>query len=391
MHRRRSRSSTSACPTAGVADALEAVAPRPPAEGAEATAALPLVRRLPGLTAIPRARLGRYPTPVERVVGFRAIADFWIKRDDLAADELGGNKIRSLEFLLGHVQPGDEILTLGGEGSTHVLATAIHGARLGARVTAFRWRHDMHPVAERVGKRSTATLAAAGGRATIDRSIVISYLRALFHRSQAAPGGRRHYIPLGGSTPLGILGHVNAALELAEQVRRGELPAPARIVAPLGTGGTVAGLALGARLAGLETVIVGARVGPRIGSNLLQVRRLIAATRRLIRRYSGERLPDVGRDRLEIVHSAYAGAYGRPHPVAEAAAAQLFALRAVRLDATYSAKALAIALDVAATTQAPTLLWHTFDARWLQGEWAVPDPDAAAALVRSDLDPEDVA
>jgi 1-aminocyclopropane-1-carboxylate deaminase/D-cysteine desulfhydrase-like pyridoxal-dependent ACC family enzyme len=137
-------------------------------------------------------------------------------------------------------------------------------------------------------------------------------------------------------------------------------------------------------------VIVGARVGPRIGSNLLQVRRLIAATRRLVRRYSRETLPDVRRDRLEVVHSAYAGAYGKPHPVAEAAGAPHLALRAVRHDPTYSAKALAIALDVAASAQAPTLLWHTFDARWLRGEWAVPDPDVAAALVRSDLDPEDV-
>ena len=56
-----------------------------------------------------------------------------MKREDLSSDVLGGNKVRSLEFLLGGVVEGDTVLTLGGEGSTHVLATAVHAARLGAQ------------------------------------------------------------------------------------------------------------------------------------------------------------------------------------------------------------------------------------------------------------------
>ena len=58
--------------------------------------------------------------------------------------------MRALEFLLGDVRPGDTVLTLGGEGSTHVLATATHAARLGARTLAVRWPHDMSPMAHRV-------------------------------------------------------------------------------------------------------------------------------------------------------------------------------------------------------------------------------------------------
>src|SRR5256885_1804915 len=61
------------------------------------------------------------------------------------------------------------------------------------------------------------------------------------------PRRRPHtvFVPLGGSTPLGTLGHVNAALELAEQVAAGALPEPAAVVVPLGSGGTAAGLLLG--------------------------------------------------------------------------------------------------------------------------------------------------
>ena len=49
----------------------------------------------------------------------------------------------------------------------------------------------------------------------------------------------------GGSSPLGCVGYVEAAAELAEQVRAGDLPAPSHIVVALGSGGTAAGLAAG--------------------------------------------------------------------------------------------------------------------------------------------------
>ena len=72
--------------------------------------------------------------------------------------------------------------------------------------------------------------------------------------AQATPArAPSRYIPLGGSTALGTLGHVNAALELADQVEAGELPLPGRVVVPLGSGGTAAGLALGFAMAGLDT------------------------------------------------------------------------------------------------------------------------------------------
>ena len=64
---------------------------------------IPLVRRFPALAAIPRARLGRFPTPVERLDGFHDVDSLYVKHEDLSSDVLGGNKVRSLEFLLGRV------------------------------------------------------------------------------------------------------------------------------------------------------------------------------------------------------------------------------------------------------------------------------------------------
>jgi len=137
-------------------------------------------------------------------------------------------------------------------------------------------------------------------------------------------------------------------------------------VVPLGSGGTAAGLALGFAMAGLDTTVLGARVGPRIGANRWRVLRLVEKTRQLITRYTGRATPAVRGDRVVVSHELYGGAYARPHPTAEHAAVLVDALRGWRLDATYSAKAFAVALDIAARHSTPTLFWMTFDARWMK-------------------------
>ena len=319
---------------------------------------IPLVRRLPALAAIPRARLGRFPTPVERLDGFRDVESLYVKHEDLSSDVLGGNKVRSLEFLLGRVGADDTVLTIGGVGSTHILATAVHACRLGAKTIAVRWQHDMHPAAEEVNSRIQSECTEV----MTARNIVFAIwpmLRLRLTRDVT-------YIPLGGSSPLGTLGHVNAALELADQVDAGALPAPGRVVVPLGSGGTAAGLALGFAIAGLDTVVIGARVGPRIGANRWRVMRLVEQTRRLITRYTGRAPAEVRADRMVVSHDLYGGAYARPHPTAEHAAVLVNALRGWRLDATYSAKAFGVALDLAAAESTPTLFWMTFDSRWMK-------------------------
>jgi D-cysteine desulfhydrase len=325
-------------------------------EGREAP--IPLVRRYPALARIPRVQLGEYPTPVESARFPDLPAPLWIKRDDLASAALGGNKVRALEYLLATVRPGDTVLTVGGEGSTHVLATAVHGSRLGAKVHAIRWRHEMHETATRVARRALRECAAIETFATP----ITAILRALARR--AARGGT--WIPFGGTSPLGILGHVNAALELADQVDAGELPMPSRVVVPLGTGGTAAGLALGFAAAGMRTRVIGARAGPRIATGRPLVLYLARSTARWIRRAVGVSLPAVRRSSIRIAHEAYGGAYGRISPMGAEAAAVMERATGLRLDPTYSAKAFAIALRLARAEAGDTLFWSTFDPRWMR-------------------------
>ncbi|HVX39745.1 MAG TPA: pyridoxal-phosphate dependent enzyme [Gemmatimonadaceae bacterium] len=319
---------------------------------AAAVASLPLYRRFPPMASLPRVVLGTFPTPVQSLASLAP--NLWVKRDDLCAEPLGGNKARALEFLLARVRDGDRIVTVGAAGSTHALAVATYGARLGARVEVGRWRQFMNPMASRVAAR----LPMLTERAPVFRTPLGAYAWAWTRRARGA-----RWVAAGGSTPRGILGHVNAGLEFAEQLRAGALPMPASVVLPLGTGGTMAGLALAFAIAELPVRVVGARVVPRIVGRVHRVHRLANATARLIERTTGERVARPRAELLDVVHDFYGGAYGRETAVVRDAASAMRSASGVVLDSTYSGKAFALALELA--KREPTLFWLTFDSRTL--------------------------
>jgi D-cysteine desulfhydrase len=315
-----------------------------------------LLARYPRLvTSLPHVELGVHETPLEtwRIGGATILA----KRDDLNAPSPGGNKVRALELLLASVKPGQRLLTVGPTGSTHALAVAEHGARLGATTEVVTWPQEIHDVARATASRMSTVAAVAAAR-----SVVEAYLRAAGRRLR----GGVHWIPAGGSVPLGALGHVAAALELADQLARTRTLLPDTLVVPLGSGGTVAGLLVGLALAELPIRVLGVQVVPRLVANRRRVLRLAARTHTLLTRLAGLTLPPIDHARLEIDRGAYGGTYGRETTTARAAAEALRDGGGPPLDATYSAKAFGAALDrVRRAPHERVLFWLTFDGRWL--------------------------
>lgn len=307
-----------------------------------------ILSRFPALRSLPRVTLGAVPTAVERIaVDGRTLL---VKRDDRFGDRVGGNKVRGLEWLLGGVREGDVVLTVGPRGSTHALATATHARSIGAATTVIRWQQEMNAAARRVD-----TLLRDAARVIDARWVALAYAIAA---SMRAARRRARWIPAGGATPLGILGHVSAALELVQQIARGECERPARVVVPLGSGGTAAGLWLGFAVAAAPIDVVAVRVVPRVVGRVGRVRGLAHATRDLIQRVTGQRVATPNAGRLYIEQRFFGGAYGRP--LATDAATTPAELR---LDDTYSNKAFRAAL---AQPDERTLLWLTFDGRLLQ-------------------------
>ena len=315
-----------------------------------------LFARVPTLArTLSHVDLGVRETPVERweVDGTTLLA----KRDDVSAPGLGGNKVRALELLLSGVGRSHTLLTVGPTGSTHALSVAHYGAQLGAVTDVITWPQESHVVAG-----ATAARLAGLARVVAARSPVEAYLRAAARRLR----GDIRWIPAGGSTPLGALGHASAALELIEQLRRDGLPVPRTIVAPLGSGGTVAGLLVGLSLANVPTRLVGVRVVPRIIGNRRHVLRLARRAHALLGRLAGVELPALQESLLDIDQAAYGGAYGRETSDARRAAELLRASGGPQLDGTYSAKAFGSALaEARRATDGEVLFWLTFDGRWL--------------------------
>jgi D-cysteine desulfhydrase len=331
----------------------------------------PIFRRFPGLR-LPYLPLGHGPTPVARLelgpLGHGQEA--WWKNDGVYASPYGGNKARKLEWILPDVAARGPrtIVTLGGAGTHHGLATAIYAARAGLD-TAIMLVDQ--PVSAHV-REQLARLDASHARLYHTRSPLGTALAAPFVllRHVRWAGGPRlpYFLQVGGSSPVGTLGYVQAGLELGEQVARGELPAPARVVVALGSGGTAAGLLLGLRLAGLDARVHAVAVTELwpIGAPL--VARLANRTARLLEKHGAEvgglRF---GPEDVDVDTGYIGGGYGHALPAAEAARERFIAATGTSMESVYTAKALAGLIERSyRPLTGPVLYWHTYNAQELE-------------------------
>jgi D-cysteine desulfhydrase len=303
-------------------------------------------------------------------------AELWIKRDERSSPVYGGNKPRKLEFLIGHAlaRGSHRLVTSGGLGTNHGLATALLARAAGLATTLLLVDQ---PVTDEVRKKLLLCLAAGarlrygGNVAGAAREGVLELVRAMAARE------RPTIVPTGGSSARGDLGFVSAALELAEQVRAGELPEPRRIYVPVGSGGTLAGLVAGLRLAGLASRVVGVLVTDILPPSPRKLARLAGASIRLLRRHAPEvpRLLFTPAD-FDCERDQLGPGYGSPTPAANEARDAAAGL-GVTLETTYSAKALAgLRADARRGMLAgPTLFWNTYNAVDVEAALApLPDP-----------------
>ncbi len=329
----------------------------------ESTASLePLATWLPHLRHLPRVRLTTLPTPVEpleRLGRAACIAPPWIKRDDRSGDLYGGNKPRKLELLLGAARARGRrrVLTFGGIGTHHGLATAACGRAAGLRTTLVLVPQPVTPHVRRCLLLLHALGAelhlAAGAADAARRGLGLLALGVLRGRPLAL-------VPTGGTSVLGALGYVNAGLELAAQVRAGLLPEPAAIFVALGSGGTVAGLLAGLRLGGLSSRVVGVLVTDLLPPSR---QRLLRLARACLARYAPAAGVRLSPDDVEIERAFLGPGYGAATPEADAARHLLADSEGIALETTYTAKCLAAVLRRAADPSLagrPVLFWNTF-------------------------------
>lgn len=311
------------------------------------------------LKPLPSVPLGQWPTPVDRLdrLSARLNAEIWVKRDERSGSLYGGNKVRKLELLLGDALDRGcrSVVTVGGMGSNHVIATAIYARELGLKTLAVVFPQPVTPEVRHNIELATALgveLVPCAGRALVPFLLMHARRRAS-HPYVIAPGG---------SSPLGILGFVAAALELHQQIIGGQLPMPDDLFVPLGSGGTMAGLVLGFRLLGLQVRVIGVRVVERLIINTTVVRFLIRRTVALLRRLGAK--PVLAEEHMMISHDQFGARYGKSTPAAEHAVRLADETEGLKLETTYTGKTMAVLIDHCRNAEGRRLLfWNTYNAQ----------------------------
>lgn len=304
------------------------------------------------LKNIPRLSLGRFPTPVKRI----SIANgksCWIKDDGSCALDYGGNKVRKLEYLLAHVKAkGFKRLVVPGDiGSHTVLACCVHGSSAGFDLTAVVYPHlkGLNHAQE------LSSLKELGVEVLVKRNLlcVIASSRFIAWRDNG------FQIPFGASSPHSTLGYVAAAVELSEQIDKGEISPIGTIFVPLGTGGTVAGLLAGFALIDLPVKVVAVQSVEAVFANVSFIKKQVRNVLNLIGRRD---LFGKAMERLMRLEGGYLGGGYRVETDSSVSAVKMAAQQGFALEPAFTGKAMAAVIDhVCVDEHDRVLFWNTHD------------------------------
>ncbi len=283
----------------------------------------------------PQVHLGLLPTPLYRLDNLSRYfgKELYIKRDDLTGVALGGNKVRKLEFLLADAKARgcDFVLTTGGAQSNHAMLTAACCSRLGLGCILVLKKRGVY---EKVGNQLINDLIGAQVRFVDSDTYADVYAEMDricdgLHKEGHVP----YLIPAGGSVPMGCLGYVNCAKEAAQQAEEMGI-AFDDIICAAGSGGTHAGMALGADLYTPSSRVTGISVDD--GSDFYEIVSSLmngaAALMELDLQY--------GKENINL-YNCYGAGYAIPSEAGVKAMRLMAAQEGILLDPVYTGKAFA--------------------------------------------------
>jgi D-cysteine desulfhydrase family pyridoxal phosphate-dependent enzyme len=309
------------------------------------------------LDAFPRVKLADLPTAIDeapRLAKEIGLDRLLIKRDDNTGLAMGGNKARKLEFLMADAQAlgAKVVLTCGSAQSNHVRMTAAAAKKMGMDALLI--------LPDKMPKIFTGNLmldTILGAELKFAPEIDYAHIQELMEEEAkrlTAEGRTAYVIPVGGSNPIGSLGYVDAAREVAGQLAELGISKVDMFVA-LGSTGTFAGLVAGcnrympdARAFGVSVVRPETTCRPTAEKE-------IAGTSAL--------LGDPADFSRAEIRDAYVGdGYAIPTTGCKEAILLTARTEGLILDPVYTGKAMAGLIDLARKGEIgdrPVLFWHT--------------------------------
>jgi len=277
-----------------------------------------------------------------------------MKRDDLSGLALGGNKARKLQFLIADAlaRRCDVVVATGYVQSNNVVQTAAAARAHGlASVLVLTGSDPDH-------RRGNLILAEYLGAELVFAGDVPQMQALEETAAHLRQRGRYPYVlPPGGSTPLGVVGFVEAVAELQAQCRAAALD-PDCIFFPTGTGGTQAGLALGMTLSGWRPNLYGVSTGKTRAELVGDMERLTREAAALLAQKHF-----VAANEFVVDERFYGSGYAKPDADDYATIREIARMEGIFLDPVYTGRAMKGLMYLQRAGElaghGPILFWNT--------------------------------
>ncbi len=343
-----------------------------PLGGPQLRTPLGLEKLYPAFAALPRAGLWELEPPlrlthlIAGALGMQGRLTFM--RDDQGGTLFGGGKARKLDLILGEAmhRGATAIATTGGTGSNHARSTAFAARKLGLRCELALLPEPETDEIKRglVEMKRRQAQITVGDRGAVERA------------RKAAEASGVEWIPMGGTSPLGNIAFVDAAVALAARMPAIPLSMPDVVVAALGSCGSAVGLAVGFAIANVPTRVVAVRCSSPATSSRAVVDAAIDGTVARMREIEPAIPAAIAQDaksRLEIDGAELGGGYGVPTQRSREAKRTVWKHERIMLEHTYGAKAAAALIRRAPQwKQQHVMFWMGSDESWLAGRKLEP-------------------
>ena len=285
------------------------------------------------------------PTPVEYLpaISKELGVEFYIKRDDLTNLGVGGNKLRKLEYLLADAldQGATRLLTLGGAQTNHGRLTAAVAAKFGLKCTIacidnYPGELSANLLLDRL-MGADVVLKKDDGR---DEGLQFEELAAELTAKYEAAGEKVYFIPIGGSSVVGMAGYYDCATELTAQAKEMGLE-DARVICGVGSIGTFMGLYCGLKNEGSPLGLTGVAISPFGDAKEARIMKYFADAKA----HYGLTC-DATRADFDIEKDYTRGAYNNPCKEVREAMYLMASKEAIILDPCYTGKVFAGIVDM---------------------------------------------